>query len=293
EDEQNEAKIPSLQYTDCWNYTLPRDAEVFHLHIPKVAGCSTVHDLGEIIGRENLWSNEICYSTSKMAHFNNTVVMIRRPRDHVFSMYQHCYSGGGPGYYAALRAMNAAPGQENFTLPDTFGKWIENWVTKPHFGFYGVYEDEFHCYFPFNMQCSRLTCLHPNERRAEPDAAGAIKHMMSASLVGVTEAYHESMCLFSAKLLGTLPSHCDCTNPEAWAAFEATDEDHGVKYEDTVEAQSQAVLKGVDSLTEADRLLYNATVVRFIKDIKDVESTFGVKVLCADQEASLKEQMAV
>ena len=70
-------------------------------------------------------------------------------------------------------------------------------------------------------------------------------------------------------------------------------EDHGVSYNDTVEAQPPGVLKMVDYLTQADRQLYNASVERFIEDIKDVEGTFGVKVLCSEQEASLRQKMAV
>ncbi|CAE7761860.1 CACNA1A [Symbiodinium sp. CCMP2592] len=290
---KDEVMDPSLQYTDCWNHSFPRDADVFHLHIPKVAGCSTVHDLGQIVGRENLYSDEICFSFSKLAVFHHTVVMLRRPRDHVFSMYQHCYSGGGPGYYAALKLMNAAPGEPGFSLPDTFGKWIHSWVTKPHFGFYGVYADEFHCYFPKDLQSHRMTCALPDEREATVSVAAAIENMKTASMVGITEAYHESMCLFAAKLTGSLPSYCDCENSTAWSAFEGTDEDHGVSYNDTVEAQPPDVLAGVDYLTQGDRQLYNASVERFIRDIKEVETNFGMKVLCGDQETALREKMVV
>ena len=38
------------------------------------SGCSTVHDLGEIIGRENLWSNEsLSHISSKLLTFSETV----------------------------------------------------------------------------------------------------------------------------------------------------------------------------------------------------------------------------
>jgi len=265
---------------------------VFHLHIPKVAGCSTVQDLADIIGREHLWSSEVCFAASRAANFNHTVVMVRRPRDHVFSMYHHCLSGGGPGYNAVLRFMNAAPGQPGFTLPETFGEWIFDWVTKPRYGNYSTYDDDFHCYFPKDLQSVRLTCEAPSGRPSEVDVQAAIDTMSSASLVGVVEAYQESVCLFEAKLTGAMPKYCDCTSP-AWGSYQETEEDHGVKYNDTVDDQPTEVLHGLDYLTSADRLLYNATVTRFIADVREVEKQFGVKVLCDEQEKSLQQKMVV
>lgn len=48
-------------YLECWNLHEKKEAEVFHLHTPKVAGCSVVHDLSEMVGRENIFSDEVCF----------------------------------------------------------------------------------------------------------------------------------------------------------------------------------------------------------------------------------------
>lgn len=49
----------------------------------------------------------------------------------------------------------------------------------------------------------------------------------------VTEAYHESFCLFHAHLMGSLPDHCNCEHP-AWASYKETDDTHGEIYNETI-----------------------------------------------------------
>mmetsp|Transcript_45066 Transcript_45066/g.84106 ORF Transcript_45066/g.84106 Transcript_45066/m.84106 type:complete len:323 (+) Transcript_45066:71-1039(+) len=287
---QNRTTKP-LTPDDCWDSDL-KNAEVFHLHIPKTAGCSTVHDVAEIIGRDNLWSHETCFALSNFATFSHTLVMLRRPRDHVFSMYHHCKAGGGPAWHVMMSSIGAAPGQENWTLPDTFGEWVQRWAQHPKFGQETVFTDEYHCYFPHDLQSVRLTCWDPSA--AYPvNPQDALRNMSSASLVGVVEAYQESVCLFHAKLKGSVPSHCNCEDPAAWASFPQADDDHGISYIGTVDDESDGVLEFVDHLTQVDRVLYNASVERFIQDIKAVEKQVGVKVLCQDRESALRRKQTI
>ena len=48
------------------------------------------------------------------------------------------------------------PGQKNFHLASSFGKWIEGWRHQPRFGDKDVYDDYEQCGCPWNMQTSRF-----------------------------------------------------------------------------------------------------------------------------------------
>ena len=82
----------------CWDLLFKPNAKIFHLHTPKAAGCSLLKDLRDMVGHEEVWSGEVCFSKSKEGHFKDTVVMVRRPRDHVLSQYEFCQQATDTGY---------------------------------------------------------------------------------------------------------------------------------------------------------------------------------------------------
>ena len=43
-------------------------ATVFHLHTPKVAGCSVVEDLSAMVGRDHIFTHEACFAASMDAN---------------------------------------------------------------------------------------------------------------------------------------------------------------------------------------------------------------------------------
>lgn len=101
----------------CWDHAYNYDAKIFHLHTPKAAGCSVVSDLSSLVGRKNIYSDERCFRLSDSANFTalqDRVVMIRQPREHVFSQYQFCKLASDPGYRSTLRYLRGLPGQTNF-----------------------------------------------------------------------------------------------------------------------------------------------------------------------------------
>mmetsp|Transcript_25205 Transcript_25205/g.44402 ORF Transcript_25205/g.44402 Transcript_25205/m.44402 type:complete len:208 (+) Transcript_25205:1-624(+) len=206
-------------------------------------------------------------------------------------MYQHCLQGGGDLWSFLMHLINAAPGDSDFAMPATFGKWIHLWKTKPHFGSYEVRLDEYKCFFPYSLQSSRMMCNLPKERQDSQNVLIAIARMRAMSAVGLVEAYHESVCLFSAKLAGSLPSHCNCQDDSEWQSFEEAKEDHGVEYTETVEDSPSDVLQDLDYITQDDRLLYNATVEHFVEEMDIIEKKFGMKVLCPHRKKMLLQQM--
>ena len=93
----------------CHDVDLPpesRNREVFFLHISKAAGCSAMADLSRMVGRENVFSNEVCYSYMTQANYSKSFTILRRPRDHVLSMYEYCKYGDNMSMSMMLDVMN-------------------------------------------------------------------------------------------------------------------------------------------------------------------------------------------
>ncbi|CAJ1403473.1 unnamed protein product [Effrenium voratum] len=150
-----------------------------------------------------------------------------------------------------------------------------------------AYRHPFKCYIPWNRQSWQLTCS--DRFLMNPvDEDSSIKAMQSATLLGVVEAMHESVCLFSARLKGSLPAHCSCESSD-WSSFVEYHEDHGSQYEAAIEDFDETVLQQVDDLTKVDRPMYQAAVKRFIGDLGQVERKFGTKILCDAQREKLTQ----
>ena len=272
-------------------------ATVFHLHTPKVAGCSVVEDLSAMVGRDHIFTHEACFAASMDAngssYFKDRVAMVRRPRDHVFSMYEFCDKATDPFYRTIVGSKQKLKGQTNYTLPDSFGKWIDEWYKTPRFGDYSIYEDDEACYCPYNMQAARLACLATDgpglDCHETVDLDRALKNLDQTTMLGVTEAYHESMCLFHGHLLGSLPDYCNCESP-AWASYKETKDTHGEHYNQTIDDMPPDVVQKVDDMTKSDKVIYKAAVQRFIKDVEAMEQRFEVKILCSAQREKLHQK---
>eukprot|EP00434_Breviolum_minutum_P032559 symbB.v1.2.028797.t1/scaffold3086.1/size64001/5 len=272
----------------CWDQE-PFDAEIFFLHVLKTAGCSMIADLAKVVNRSNIYSNQVCLVRSMSQHFNVTLAMLRRPLDHVLSAYHHCVSAPNPH----LLARGVGPGQPGFNMPDTFGEWVHSWLEHwPQEDYSAHYWDEiYHCKNPINMVSTQLLCNSETDHFANINPASAVRALQSISFVGIEEAYHESFCLFIAGTRHFLPSHCNCEDEAKWNSFNQTKEVHGHEYTDKIEDHPKEVLEEVEQMTKADKLVYQTGMARFLKDMERLESTFGVKVLCPVQRATLLEKI--
>ena len=121
------------------------------------------------------------------------------------------------------------------------------------------------------------------------DMDRALKSLDETTMLEVTEAYHESMCLFHGHLLGSLPDYCNCESP-AWAAYHETKHAHGQHYNQTIDDMPAEVIQKVDDMTKSDKVIYKAAVQRFIKDVERMEQRFKVKILCSAQRDMLHQK---
>ena len=292
--ESNRSSIKS--YLDCWDLSRKNEAKVFHLHTPKVAGCSVVKDLSDMVGREQVFTDEVCFSYSSQGNYESSVVMVREPRDHVYSMYQFCHLASDPGYRLLVGKKQGLKGQEKYNLAESFDAWINEWHENPRWGDYDIYDDDEFCYCPYNMQSSRLACNSKKTAKychKNADFAIAMQNLKSATIIGVVEAYHESVCLFSARLTGSLPEHCDCESA-AWNAYLETH----VSHREDAAAEAYGSIKDVPTdvihkLTTWRKRIGSCTrqpCAGFTEDIKEVELRFGKRILCNSELQRLQNK---
>lgn len=267
---------------------------IYHLHTPKVAGVSFAKDLSDLLpGGFRLDSHEGCYDDVPNPELG-VVLMMRNPRQHVYSQYNFCATSPDKG-----------PSRMHQLMPPTFQEWIHHW-TRIHKRGHAVgdfttgpdtpYNDPwcfstlpFACYSPVNLQAQRLTCKKAYDYAEKVDMRYAIGNLDDAFFVGIVEAYQESICLLHFKMHGSgLPEWCACDKPEAWKSAPVHQDDHGAHH-DGMQNIPQEVLDEVDSLTVADRALYNLALDRFTAEVRDAEVATGMKIMCKDLKKEAEE----
>jgi len=247
---------------------------LYALHIPKTGMCSVLADMSEL--RPQIYSEESCYN--EHVFFNSTFTMLRNPREHILSAYLECKTS--PDWFSAV----LVGGPEREYVPDTFEEYVHDWAVWQEegniTGSWGYTEDPLTCYRPIDFQSQRLTC-NTAMTYSPIDSSLALENMRELEYLGILEAYQESICIFQAKITGSLPQYCDCTNSTAWLSFSEEQNSHGVPEHD-INDYSSTVLEEIDSITTSDRPLYKAAVERFIEDVGMVEKEFGTKIMCQD-----------
>ena len=79
----------------------------------------------------------------------------------------------------------------------------------------GYHNERFHCVDPRNPVGWQLTCTEEAARPDHIDEKKSLAILHSASVVGILEAYQESICLYSAKLRRR------CFKKESWTMSHA------------------------------------------------------------------------
>lgn len=275
----------------------PGSSKVWYVHIAKSGGMSARQDLPKHLRpvAENAQSDsahpefvatERCWPA--LSPDWDVITIFRNPIAHVRSQWNHCHHD--LDHFFAPK-----------DLPETMTSWLRYWVNvgdEPLVR--GKEEGEkrpellgFHCYIPWNLQSRMLSCTGSNRPHDDDlvklDAWGryavnetkALQHVNDLAVAGITEYYHETMCLIHAKYRRTLPKECDCAGA-AWKAFPMAHVDHksgNYREEGQLSGEDLGLIR---KLTRADRKVYRAALTRFVDDIRAVEENFGMKILCSN-----------
>mmetsp|Transcript_92015 Transcript_92015/g.269202 ORF Transcript_92015/g.269202 Transcript_92015/m.269202 type:complete len:332 (+) Transcript_92015:85-1080(+) len=269
---------------------------IYFMHIPRTSGTSFALDASRLIWGLRMESKEGCYAwRERIPGATRVATMVREPTAHVLSQHAYCSEGSiawqakVPGFREWVDAWTGL--QANGTVVGDFSagghdqlhhQRFVTWTSLP-----------FKCYNPANLQSQHFTCERPFRYPARPDLGLALRNLRSAWFVGVAEAYLESLCLFHAKLEGTLLPFCDCEDPEQRGAFAPTHvsrrpaADH-LGPRSPGDEERAAAQSAVEGLTSADRALYAAAVRRFLAEVRAAEEDFGVRILCGERAALLE-----
>lgn len=261
-------------------------------HIPKTAGTSLYHEL-KSLGLGTFPVHESCMEPHRLRGADAiNMIMLRLPVSHVLSLFMHCK------YYQWARAPSSSNRTPAFIDRQAMARWQRPSLAGLD-GFLRHYLDagtlpteRFGCYDPRDMQARALTCSDPRNwathRLQQPganDAAAAVAAVGSTAslqLVGLTEFFHESICLVIDRLGRPLPSMCDCASPNATTMRrQHVRYTHGVpRIEQPERRLSNATRQLVAALTRADERVYAAGVERMVRDLVDLEARTATRVLC-------------
>jgi len=159
-------------------------------------------------------------------------------------------------------------------------KWLDHfdssWTQSK--GYYG-------CYHPKSMQTRAFVChgswdrLHSIFERQllMPDVDLSIKRMKKTWFVGISEYFHESVCMWEYQYHHTLPRYCDCDS--GVKRPEPPHELHGVPPHSLSDV-TQAQMRKLDSFIFEDSQLYGAAIEEFKARLRYLELVTGKKVYC-------------
>ena len=249
------------------------DSDISFTHIPKCSGTSF------IIEMKPKYSHQNCYHAMRN-HVINTmnVVFLRSPRKHVKSQFSECYYDS---WGKTVTKNTNFPRTDNVT--NDYYTWIDHFILQQKENIKG-HEASFRCQDPRDTMARHLSCLWAPKPKANhaldppPDYDEAVVNLYDADFVGLTDFYHESICMIRYRRERELPAGCTCEdNLETITHAHIT---HGVPQEQDTSRMPKHVQQKVDALVKIDTKLFLVALDRFIYDLEEVEQSSNAKILC-------------
>ena len=286
---------------------------VSFIHIPKVAGSSTIQEFRDQIpvfypgapaGREHC----LLWDQLQRPHYEHFVIL-RSPRAHVWSQFAMCKYAVGK-----MRAEITAAFPRTGTTSTSDDRDFMAWVS--HFSLSPTTRDNFNCYHPQNMQARYMTCSTPpnyaetwngdghnvpSSGPRVPPLAQAKANIEKLDVLGSLDFMHETICLVYSRLAGAcmhaaLAAHgCACSSDGSRSANATLGEihttHHALGHRDNYDFEP-ALLEQIDSITQVDRSLYLMGLQRFMCEMRILEQWAGHRVLCDDALSAKQHELA-
>jgi len=210
-------------------------------HIPKTAGTSFRRQMKPYKEEQN------CYAHMRHAcSFCSSVVFFRSPTAHVRSQFAECsFAFWGHRFTNGTRFPRTGDHEADFAA------WIHHFSLLPD----GP-ADDFNCIDPREVQTRHMSCINEPNPRANhaltypPDLNKAINNLHDADFIGISDFYHESICLLVFRRTRMLP------------------------------VASMDALRRLVNYTVLDAQLFSAAMHRFRVDIAMAERISGKGILC-------------
>jgi len=289
---------------------LARTALYSFVHISKCAGAAWIKLLQSVLGDANVYpqrpqgvEKSVLVQRINEPTANYTLISVRSPRRHVWSMYGECrYSPWSPAKWIF----------DDSTSPDDgFDRWLSRFVAPVNNGSTTRYRirhnlKDFGCYHPSNFQSRFLTSrafrAQSMDPRVgfEPDPGMATKNLRSLlHFVAVQDFFHESKCLLfyrlskdnsaaSSNIRQYLEDTCRCPVPESLIKDLDKKVTHHKQFSNvtTMVDLRHETLEMVSTLTRSDEVVFTNAVMDFMREIVWLEEELGRRVMC---DATLKE----
>jgi len=232
------------------------------------------------------------------------MMMFRSPRAHVFSQFLECKYD----WWGKIVTNNTEFPRDGDDVLG-FSQWIQHFQVGPDDESARCVCDvshwktcdcmraaDYNCYNPHNMQTRALTCTGESSIHSHhvfqdtglvPSQHNALSELGKLQWTGILELYDESLCLFFYQSTGELREHCKCGVESA--------ETHHIAHSvppHSVDDLSSETIELVDAVTTADRPVYKAAVLQFLRELRKVEKAEGVKILCAPKFEAFQKDTA-
>lgn len=283
-------------------------------HIPKTAITAFESEAKKQIKvNETMDWHEDCLTTSKHPTYSSSedyvLMFFREPHAHVLSQYFQCDYGWsgleGPEYddfprvlphrqlakaeglLARAKETGRPSDYLNRRYRDKYVKtmnnmdnWLDHFLTN-----WTLEKGGFACYDPRDMQTRALVCngvwdaLHLilDESLLNPNLQLAINRMKSLWHVGISELFHESVCIWEYQYHGQLPNYCNCALGLERPLIPAVN--HNVPRHSVSDVSSETLAK-INGFTQKDHVLYEEAIREFVLRLREVERTTKTKILC-------------
>jgi len=240
------------------------DRPLSFVHIPKVSGTSFNSEVKPDYTEQNCFTAmaKPIFNTSSRTNVDPfTAVMFRHPRLHIESHFFMCYTSSW-----GLRTTRGTTMPRTGNLTNDFNSWIRHFANLTSLNF-GPSVD-FNCHDPRDLQTRHMSCINEPNPRANhalskpPQLHIAIHNLYKADFIGMTDFYHESICLLFLRRRRLMPKGCECNTSKG---IEHVHFDHNVKKSNL--NFTNDILSKANEMTRLDLILYSLAVERFISDL--------------------------
>jgi hypothetical protein len=256
------------------------------IHIPKTAGASfLVESPRHMSVGTTLQGNREKAFHGTPGLPKDMVILLRQPIKHCLSQFMECKHDEWGKVVTNGTAFPRTSENNNTdaTDYDDFEVWVDHFLNHTEFG----RSFAFHCYDPYNMQTrylvkAKLVHFVHYETELEPSLDVAKSNLDSIGLVGISDYYEASVCLFEYHTLRgrLLPEYCTCQG----SRLQLADKNmirltHNVP-KHSIHDLNANLLQKVHRLVQMDLQLYDYALRRFRRQLEKVRMTTGVDLLC-------------
>lgn len=232
----------------------------------------------EVVTNSQACYNDLAVPINNVKPF--TMTLFRKPLHHVHSEFLYC--AVSKEFYVKQRSKEF-PSSGN--LSTDYFTWLEHFyhLTPADVGS----RVDFNCMDPRDIQVRHMACKHGKNPRANhymgrQSISSAITNMHEMNAIGLTEFYHESMCLLKLRRTKVLPANCICGyEGKPGEADRGSYFRHGVPDHGKADMNlPKAYLDLINYLTQLDNILYSHVVERFIANLETSEQLTKLHIGC-------------